>query len=167
MRVSFYGSSLVSCYWNGAATYYRGLLRALAERGHEITFFEPDAFGRQEHRDISDPDWCRVVVWPATGEGMARALQEGHGADLIVKASGVGVFDTELEAAVLTLRRRDNLVAFWDVDAPATARPSCSTVWSPAASPGRVGWPRSPTPPSTTPNMRTPICWWSVPARRG
>ena len=120
MRVSFYGSSLVSCYWNGAATYYRGLLRALAERGHEITFFEPDAFGRQEHRDISDPDWCRIVVWPATGEGMARALQEGHGADLIVKASGVGVFDTELEAAVLTLRRRDNLVAFWDVDAPAT-----------------------------------------------
>jgi len=120
MRVSFYGSSLVSCYWNGAATYYRGLLRALAGSGHEITFFEPDAYGRQEHRDIPDPDWCRVVVWPATQEGLARALQAGGRADLIVKASGVGVFDAELEAGVLALRRPANLVAFWDVDAPAT-----------------------------------------------
>ena len=74
MRVSFLGSSLVSCYWNGAATYYRGLLRALSARGHEITFFEPDAFDRQAHRDIPDPDWGRVVVWPATREGMAGAL---------------------------------------------------------------------------------------------
>jgi spore maturation protein CgeB len=120
MRVSFYGSSLVSCYWNGAATYYRGLIRALAASGHEITFFEPDAYGRQEHRDIPDPDWCRVVVWPATQEGLDRALQAGRRADLVVKASGVGVFDAELEAGVLSLRRPANLVAFWDVDAPAT-----------------------------------------------
>ena len=33
MKIAFYGSSLVSAYWNGAATYYRGLLRALAEQG--------------------------------------------------------------------------------------------------------------------------------------
>ena len=44
MRFAFFGSSLVSAYWNGAATYYRGLLRALAARGHEVAFFEPDAF---------------------------------------------------------------------------------------------------------------------------
>ena len=43
MRIAFWGSSLVSAYWNGAATYYRGILRALAHRGHEITFYEPDA----------------------------------------------------------------------------------------------------------------------------
>ena len=53
--VSFFGSSLVSAYWNGAATYYRGIVRALAERGHRITFFEPDAYDRQKHRDIADP----------------------------------------------------------------------------------------------------------------
>jgi spore maturation protein CgeB len=120
MRVSFIGSSLVSCYWNGAATYYRGLIRALAARGHVVTFFEPDAYGRQENRDMADPDWCRVVVWPATPDGMRRALEQARGADLIVKASGVGVLDAELEAAVLGLRRPGNLVVFWDVDAPAT-----------------------------------------------
>ena len=43
LRIAFFGSSLVSSYWNGAATYYRGLLRALAARGHTITFYEPDA----------------------------------------------------------------------------------------------------------------------------
>jgi spore maturation protein CgeB len=120
MRISFYGSSLVSCYWNGAATYYRGLVRALAARGHEVTFFEPDAYGRQENRDMADPDWARVVVWPATADGMARALEQGRHADLVVKASGVGVFDPELEAGVLALRRPGNRVVFWDVDAPAT-----------------------------------------------
>ena len=56
MHLTFFGSSLVSSYWNGAATYYRGLLRALAELGHEITFCEPDAFGRQQRRDLGyDP----------------------------------------------------------------------------------------------------------------
>ena len=35
MKIAFYGSSLLSSYWNGAATYYRGMLKDLAARGHE------------------------------------------------------------------------------------------------------------------------------------
>jgi spore maturation protein CgeB len=120
LRIGFYGSSLVSAYWNGAATYYRGLLKALAARGHEITFFEPDAYERQQHRDIPDPSWARVVVWPATADGLARALGQASGFDVLVKASGVGVYDAELEAGVLAARRPGQLVLFWDVDAPAT-----------------------------------------------
>jgi spore maturation protein CgeB len=49
-----------------------------------------------------------------------RALEDARGVDLIVKASGVGVFDSLLEDAVLTLRGPRSLVVFWDVDAPAT-----------------------------------------------
>jgi spore maturation protein CgeB len=120
LNIAFFGSSLVSAYWNGAATYYRGIIRNLAERGHRVTFYEPDAFERQEHRDIPDPDWARVVVYPATEDGVARALDQARGADLVVKASGVGVFDELLEEAVLDLRRPDGLAVFWDVDAPAT-----------------------------------------------
>jgi spore maturation protein CgeB len=125
--IAFFASSLVSAYWNGAATYYRGIVRALAERGHRITFYEPDAFGRQEHRDIPDPGWAKVVVYPADPEdpadperGVRRALAEAAGADLVIKASGVGVFDALLEEAVLALQGPGTLVAFWDVDAPAT-----------------------------------------------
>ena len=121
MRVAFFGSSLVSAYWNGAATYYRGIVRALAERGHQVTFYEPDAYDRQAHRDIPDPDWARVVVYGAEREESAlEALASAAGADLVVKASGVGVFDALLEGAVLELKRPGTTVAFWDVDAPAT-----------------------------------------------
>jgi glycine C-acetyltransferase len=54
LQIAFFGSSLLSAYWNGAATYYRGIVRALSDRGHRITFYEPDAYGRQTHRDIDD-----------------------------------------------------------------------------------------------------------------
>jgi spore maturation protein CgeB len=120
LKIAFFGSSLVSAYWNGAATYYRGIIRALAGRGHRVTFYEPDAYDRQAHRDIEDPDWAEVVVYPATNESVNRALESARGADLVVKASGVGVFDEYLERTVLDLKRPGTAVAFWDVDAPAT-----------------------------------------------
>jgi spore maturation protein CgeB len=121
LSIAFFGSSLVSAYWNGAATYYRGILQALAARGHRITFYEPDAFDRQAHRDIPDPNWARVVVYSIKGtDGVQRALDEAHGSDLIVKASGVGAFDRLLEAQVPTIKRPGALAVFWDVDAPAT-----------------------------------------------
>lgn len=121
MRIAFFGSSLVSAYWNGAATYYRGMIRALHARGHKVTFYEPDAYERQQHRDIEDPAWARVVVYPARSEAdAAAALESARNADLIVKASGVGVFDEYLEAAVAAVKTAGRLVAFWDVDAPAT-----------------------------------------------
>src|SRR3546814_8849851 len=88
MNIAFYGSSILSSYWNGAATYYRGLLRALAAHGHEIAFYEPDAFGRQQNRDIDPPDWCRVVVYPATPADLGRVAAEAAAADVVVKASG-------------------------------------------------------------------------------
>src|SRR5438270_3301444 len=106
LNIAFFGSSLVSAYWNGAATYYRGLIRALHERGHRVTFYEPDAFGRQEHRDIADPDWARVVVYPGEGEdGVARALEQASRADVIAKASGVGAFRAPLERGLREVRR--------------------------------------------------------------
>jgi spore maturation protein CgeB len=120
VRIAFFASSLVSAYWNGAATYYRGLLRALAARGHRVAFYEPDAYQRQQHRDIEDPPWAEVVVYEATEAGVTGALEAARAADLVVKASGVGVFDEYLEAAVADLKSGARLVAFWDVDAPAT-----------------------------------------------
>lgn len=117
---AFFGSSLVSAYWNGACTYYRGLIRALHGHGHRVTFYEPHAYERQEHRDIADPDWARVVVYEPSDAAAVRAVVErARGADVVVKCSGVGVFDDVLEAAVLELPG-EALRVFWDVDAPAT-----------------------------------------------
>jgi spore maturation protein CgeB len=119
MKIAFYGSSLVSAYWNGAATYYRGIIRNLAELGHHVTFFEPDAYQRQQNRDLKeDPEWARVVVYQP--KDVEQALDEAKHYDVVVKASGVGVHDDLLERAVLELRRPGQTVIFWDVDAPAT-----------------------------------------------
>jgi spore maturation protein CgeB len=118
--ISFFGSSLVSAYWNGAATYYRGIVRALDARGYRVTFYEPDAYDRQQHRDIADPPWAEVVVYPATETGVHQVLEQGCRADIVVKTSGVGVFDEVLEAGVIAGRRPGGLTVFWDVDAPAT-----------------------------------------------
>lgn len=120
MKIAFYGSSLVSSYWNGAATYYRGLLRDLAARGHEITFYEPDAFERQQHRDMDAPVWARSVVYDATPEALTAVLAEARQADVVVKASGVGVFDTELLQGIIAHAAPHALRIFWDVDAAAT-----------------------------------------------
>jgi spore maturation protein CgeB len=120
MKISFFGSSLVSAYWNGAATYYRGLIRALAERGHRVTFFEPDAYERQAHRDMDDPEWASVVVYEATERGVRDALARARSSDVVIKCSGVGVFDAFLEASVLELATPNRAVGFCDVDAPAT-----------------------------------------------
>jgi len=120
LSIAFFGSSLVSAYWNGAATYYRGIIKTLHQQGHQVTFYEPDAFGRQANRDIPDPDYAKVVVYQPTIEEVKRCVEAAKEADIIIKASGVGVFDQELEEEVLKIRNEDQQVIFWDVDAPAT-----------------------------------------------
>jgi spore maturation protein CgeB len=120
VKIAFYASSLLSSYWNGAATYYRGLLKALAAHGHEITFYEPDAFDRQKHRDMDEPEWARVVVYEASPEGVRSAAAQAASADVVVKASGVGYADDALLEAVMDAARPDAVRLFWDVDAPAT-----------------------------------------------
>ena len=120
MKIAFYGSSLVSAYWNGAATYYRGLLRALAEKGYDITFYEPDVYDRQKNRDIEPPEWSKVVVYEGTVEALKSVAARAGEADIVVKASGVGFEDDLLLEEVLRAARSNALKIFWDVDAPAT-----------------------------------------------
>jgi len=119
--IAFFGSSLTSAYWNGAATYYRGIIKALAARGFDVTFYEPDAYDRIQHRDLAPPPWAKVVVYSGSDPSEAqRALEEARSADVLVKASGVGVFDDLLTEGVLAKRRAGALAIYWDVDAAAT-----------------------------------------------
>ena len=120
LKVAFFGSSLLSAYWNGAATYYRGIIRALDALGYRVTFYEPDAFERQSHKDMEEPEWARVHVYSADTAGVYSALEMARRADILVKASGVGVFDELLEREIPAMRRNDTMTVFWDVDAPAT-----------------------------------------------
>jgi spore maturation protein CgeB len=119
LKISFFGSSLVSAHQNYPVAYYRGIVRALSERGHRVTFYEPET-DRLQHRDIPNPHWAKIVTYPATDESALDALERAEQSDLIIKCSGVGVCDDLLEAAVLELKKPETLVAFLDVNAPAT-----------------------------------------------
>lgn len=120
--VAFFGSSLLSSYWNGAATYYRGIIRALHARGWAITFYEPDAYDRQAHADIAPPDWADVVVYdPSDVQAVLDLVATAaRRADIVVKASGIGVHDEVLETSMPHLCPAGRICVYWDVDAPAT-----------------------------------------------
>src|SRR3954471_7395622 len=120
MKVVLFGSSLVSAYWNGAATYYRGICKAVHARGHQVVFVEPDLYERQQHRDlVEDPPYAEVRVCRGWDD-LAGELDAARDADLVAKCSGIGGWDWELARAVLDLRSATTRVAFWDVDAPQT-----------------------------------------------
>ncbi|HWR17836.1 MAG TPA: glycosyltransferase [Terriglobales bacterium] len=119
MKVFVFGSSITSSYWNGAATYYRGIYKYLARLGYDITFAEPDIYKRQQNRDTGNIDYVDVVVY-RTPDDIESLLARAADCDIVIKHSGVGADDELLEAGVLECRSANTRVAFWDVDAPAT-----------------------------------------------
>jgi len=80
MRIFVFGSSIVSAYWNGAATYYRGMYKQLHSLGHNVTFAEPDAYGRQQKRDAGDFSYVNSIVYK-TEEQLEELLQEARPSD--------------------------------------------------------------------------------------
>ena len=119
MRIFVFGSSITSSYWNGAATYYRGIYKNLAALGHEITVAEPDIFKRQQHRDLSEVEYAQVIVYQ-TPRDIDELIGLACTSDLVIKHSGVGADDDLLERRILDCHSSHTQVAFWDVDAPAT-----------------------------------------------
>lgn len=111
------GLSITSSWGNGHAVTYRSLLRALAERGHRVTFLERDAPWYAQHRDLAAPEFCRTLLY-----GGVEELCDSHGrlvreADLVIVGSyvpdGIAVASWALETA-------RGLVAFYDIDTPVT-----------------------------------------------
>jgi spore maturation protein CgeB len=118
MNIFVFGSSITSSYWNGAATYYRGIYKYLSRLGHQITFAEPDAYGRQQKRDSGDYSYVHSLVY-TPGQDLDRMLALAAQADIVIKHSGIGADDETLELRVLECQPHA-AVCFWDVDAPAT-----------------------------------------------
>jgi spore maturation protein CgeB len=117
LRLVFIGLSLSSSWGNGHATTYRALLKALAARGHRITFLERDTpWYRGDRRDLPSPGFCDLVFY----EGLDtlhthRALLED--ADAVVVGSYVPDGVAVGAWAQATSR---GPVAFYDIDTPVT-----------------------------------------------
>ena len=110
------GLSLSSSWGNGHATTYRALLKAFAARGHDILFLERDVPWYADHRDLTDPDFCRLEFYSdlAALEGYRQAVAQ---ADAVIVGSYVpdGV---AVGAWVQNTAR--GATAFYDIDTPVT-----------------------------------------------
>ena len=119
MKIFVFGSSITSCYWNGAATYYRGIYRNLAALGHDIIFAEPDIYGRQQNRDRHDVNYADVIVYRTP----VILMRCSHKPPAPPWSSNTAAWEPTTNCwrrGCSSAARRSTQVAFWDVDAPAT-----------------------------------------------
>jgi len=68
MRIVVLGLSLTSSWGNGHATTYRGLVRGLAKRGHDVLFLERDVPWYASNRDLPDPPYGRIALYESVRE---------------------------------------------------------------------------------------------------
>jgi nucleoside-diphosphate-sugar epimerase/spore maturation protein CgeB len=116
MKLVVLGLSLSSSWGNGHATTYRALLKAFAARGHDILFLERDVPWYREHRDIAEPDYCRLQFYGSLEE-LRHWSDEIRGADAVI----VGSYVPEgVEVGGFVQRLARGVTAFYDIDTPVT-----------------------------------------------
>ena len=116
MKLVVLGLSLSSSWGNGHATTFRALLRAFAERGHDILFLERDVPWYAAHRDLPDPKFCRLEYY-ADLAGLERWQGEIAGADAVIIGSYV---PDGVAVARLVQGWAEGTTAFYDIDTPVT-----------------------------------------------
>lgn len=116
MKLVVLGLSLSSSWGNGHATTYRALLKAFARRGHDILFLERDVPWYRNHRDIADPDYCRLSFYHSVEE-LERFRKEIRGADAVIVGSYV---PDGVEVGRFVQRNARGVTAFYDIDTPVT-----------------------------------------------
>jgi spore maturation protein CgeB len=77
-----FGLTVSSSWGNGHATLWRGLIKALARRGHRIVFFERDTPYYAAHRDLFELDGGELVLYPEWSDIENRVRRELMGADV-------------------------------------------------------------------------------------
>ncbi|TPI18287.1 MULTISPECIES: glycosyltransferase [unclassified Mesorhizobium] len=117
LDIVFLGLSLSSSWGNGHATTFRGLLRALDELGHRVTFLERDVPWYAHHRDLRDPDFCVLRYYDTVSELRCNHRQELQRADAVV----IGSFVPEGRAIIDDLALLcTGQFCFYDIDTPVT-----------------------------------------------
>ena len=117
MNIVILGLSITSSWGNGHATTFRGLVRQLAERGHDVLFLERDVPWYASNRDLPDPPYCTTRLYRGLGQLRHRYTRHVREADLVIVGSyvpeGVAVGEWVTETA-------EGLTAFYDIDTPVT-----------------------------------------------
>lgn len=117
LQIVIIGLSITSSWGNGHATTYRGLMRALSGRGHDVIFLERDTPWYRDHRDLPQPPFGRTFLYDSVAElreTWGRSLRDS---DLIILGSYV---PEGIEVGRIIQQTARGLIAFYDIDTPVT-----------------------------------------------
>ncbi len=116
MKLVVFGLTVSSSWGNGHATLWRGLIRALERRGHDVVFFERDAPYYAEHRDLTDLGEALLILYPDWESVRLKALGHLLDADVALVTS----YCPDAGAASDLIAEQGHVSVFYDLDTPVT-----------------------------------------------
>jgi spore maturation protein CgeB len=117
MKIVIFGLTVSSSWGNGHATLWRGLIRALAKRGHRVVFFEKDVPYYAASRDFFEIPGGELVLYQDWADIRQRAEAELVDADVAMATS---YCPDGIAASELLLDAPRPLHVFYDLDTPVT-----------------------------------------------
>jgi len=117
LNIVILGLSITSSWGNGHATTYRGLVRALVQRGHQVLFLERDVPWYAAARDLADPPYGFTALYGSLGELKKKFSTAIRQADVVIVGSYV---PDGIEIGQWVIDTRGGIAAFYDIDTPVT-----------------------------------------------
>lgn len=117
LRIVILGLSITSSWGNGHATTYRGLVRALTRRGHEVTFLERDVPWYADNRDLPHPPFGQTSLYRDLDTLFNHYELPIREADLVIVGSYV---PDGIAVGEWVQRTAAGITAFYDIDTPVT-----------------------------------------------
>jgi spore maturation protein CgeB len=119
MRIVILGLSITSSWGNGHATTFRGLVRELTGRGHEVLFLERDQPWYAENRDLPNPPYGETHLYQSLAELRRRFGDDVRDADCVIVGSYV---PDGIKVGEWVTNHAQGVTAFYDIDTPVTIR---------------------------------------------
>lgn len=118
--IAFFGPDFSTAYFNGSVNYFRGIIKYLQKMGYSITYYQPDLFNHPQTENVPDTAQTRVISYKHDRFSLEMALVSAANADVVIKVNQTGLHDDYLNKVLTEIKRTDQKIVFWDMDAPAT-----------------------------------------------
>jgi spore maturation protein CgeB len=117
LKIVILGLSITSSRENGHATTYRGLVRELTRRGHDVLFLERVTEWSASNRDLPDSPYGRRELYSGVRDLKQRFGSAVREADFVIVGSSVqdGIAIGEWVTRIV-----QRATAFYDIDTPVT-----------------------------------------------
>jgi spore maturation protein CgeB len=116
-RIVILGLTITSSWGNGHATTYRGLVRELARRRHQVLFLERDMPWYSANRDLPAPPFGKTALYSSLDELRDVHAAAIRDADLVIVGSYV---PDGIEVGQWVCGTARGITAFYDIDTPVT-----------------------------------------------